>query len=310
MVCSKLIDRMLPVSCALAVVVYFFMPIHAHGVDLNNDAALLAHQILDDSRPENERKKIITEHPNLSLELLEALVADLPAHDAKEEYRRIPWIWRVTVAAGKRNNVQEMKPIVNFTLPQTGKPLRDWQAVVMGGGIINGIGLVGAWPDEQIAHMTAADAALSTRWQQTLALAGDMADNSSVFNGTRYDAQRIIGLDSWDRRGAQLCRYLRKGPGIDDELVQGAIGGLGTMRSPHVAGAILSEFARFNAENRGFALDALLKDGQRMSALLDAVETGIVKRSDLGRARVEKLTHSTEPAIGARARRLFGTSGG
>ena len=45
------------------------------------------------------------------------MVADLPPHNLKEEYRRIPWIWRIAVAAAKRNDVSEMKPIVEFTLP-------------------------------------------------------------------------------------------------------------------------------------------------------------------------------------------------
>jgi len=135
-----------------------------------------------------------------------------------------------------------------------------------------------------------------------------MADDPKVFNGTRYDALRIIGLDQWDRRGAQLCRYLKKGKGIDDELVQGAIGGLGTMRSPHVASAILSEYPQYNEENRGFALEALLKDKQRMSALLDAVEAGTVKSSDLNPARMAKLTDSTDPSVRARARKLVATT--
>jgi hypothetical protein len=82
------------------------------------------------------------------------------AHDSKEEYRRISWIWRVTVAAAKRNDVREMNPIVEFSLPQPGKPLRDWEAVVLGGGIINGIGLVGAWPNEQMEKIVADDPAL------------------------------------------------------------------------------------------------------------------------------------------------------
>jgi hypothetical protein len=277
--------------------------------DSSREAATLARQILDDSRPENERKKIVADHPHLSLALLEALVADMPAHDTKEEYRRIPWIWRVTVAAAKRNDLRELKPIVEFTLPQMGKPLRDWQAVVLGGGIINGIGLVGAWPDEQIQNMVADDPNLRSRWVRTLALASEMADDPNVFNGTRYDALRIIGLDAWDRRGAQLCRYLKKGKGIDDELVQGAIGGLGTMRSPHVAAAILLEFPNYNQENRGFAVVALLKDSQRMSALLSGVEAGTVKRTDLVAPQITKLTHAADPEISARALRLFSRAG-
>ena len=283
--------------------------VHVPAANSKAQATQLAREILDDSRPENERKAIIGAHPELSLGLLKALVADMPTNDSKEEYRRIPWIWRVTVAAAKRNDLSEMKPIVEFTLPEPGAPLRDWQAVVMGGGIINGIGLTGAWPDEQLAKIVADDPMLRSRWLRTLELAGDMADDPKVFNGTRYDALRIIGLDQWDRRGAQLSRYLKRGKGIDDELVQGAIGGLGNMRSPHVASAILADYPQYNEENRGFALEALLKDKQRMSALLDAVEAGTVKSTDLSPARVAKLTNSGDPSVSARARKLFATTG-
>ncbi len=301
---STSIRRYLLIGLALASP-FAVSPAAVFGAD---NAATLAGQILNDRRPEAERKKIVASHPKLSLELLKAMVSDMPAGDSKEEYRRIPWIWRVTVAAAKRNDLREMKPIVEFTLPQMDQPLRDWQAVVMGGGIINGIGLVGAWPDEQMEAMVADNPTLRSRWLRTLELASAMADNTDVFNGTRYDALRIIGLDSWDRRGAQLCRYLKKGKGIDDELVQGAIGGLGTMRSPHVAAAILAEYPHYNEENRGFALGALLKDSQRMSALLDAIDSGTVKQGDLSPARIAKLTNSTDPAVSSRARKLVGDS--
>jgi hypothetical protein len=276
----------------------------------SGQAAGLARQILDDSRPESERKKLVADNPRLSLELIKAMVADMPPHDSKEEYRRIPWIWRVAVDAAKRNDLNEMKPIVEFTLPRGGEPLRDWQAVIMGGGIVNGIGLGGAWPDERIGKMVANDPDLQSRWERTLDLASVMADNPEVFNGTRYDALRIIGMESWDRRGAQLCRYLKKGKGIDDELVQGAIGGLATMHSPHVAAAILAEYPHFNEENRGFALDALLRDSQRMSVLLDAIEAGTVKSTELNSARMTRLRHAADPAVRDRAERIFAATGG
>jgi hypothetical protein len=82
------------------------------------------------------------------------------------------------------------------------------------------------------------------------------------------------------------------------------------MRSPNAAGAILSGFAHYNAENRGFALDALLKDNQRISVLLDAVEAGKVQPTDIGGVRIGKLKHSADSAIRDRARKLLATSGG
>src|SRR5580692_12129321 len=210
------------------------------------EALALARQILDDSRPEADRKRIIADNPRLSLPLLKALVADMPAADSKEEYRRIPWIWRVTVAAGKRDQVEELKPIVDFCVPPMNEPLRDWQAVVLGGGVINGIGLSGGWPDEQIRTIVAGNPDLIQRWKRLLKEAAVMADNQKVFKGTRYDALRILGVDTWNHRGAQLFRYLVKG--VDDELQQGAIGGLSDMRSPCVAPALLSGFAHYEPE--------------------------------------------------------------
>jgi hypothetical protein len=266
-------------------------------------APALARQILDDSRPEADRKRIIADNPQLSLPLLKALVADMPAADSKEEYRRIPWIWRVTVAAGKRNQVEELKPIVDFCVPPVNEPLRDWQAVVLGGGVINGIGLSGGWPDERIRAIVAGNPDLIQRWKRLLKEAAVMADNLKVFKGTRYDALRILGVDTWNHRGAQLFRYLVKG--VDDELQQGAIGGLSDMRSPCVAQAIVSGFSHYDPENRGFALKALLRDRDRTSVLLEAVEAGTVKTADLGSERLALLINNPDPSVRERARQLL-----
>jgi len=81
------------------------------------------------------------------------------------------------------------------------------------------------------------------------------------------------------------------------------------MRSPQVAPAILSQFANYNQENLGFAIDALLKDAGRMSILLDAVEAGRVKPGDLGATRIEKLTRSADATVRVRARKLFAAAG-
>jgi hypothetical protein len=278
-------------------------PALAQAARASGDPAVLARQILDDSRPEADRKQIIADNPQLSLALLKALVADLPAGDSKEEYRRIPWIWRVTVAAGKRNHVEELKPIVDFTVPPMSEPLRDWQAVVLGGGIINGIGLAGGWPDEQIRVIVAGNPDLIQRWARVLREAAVMADNQQVFKGTRYDALRILGLDTWNHRGAQLFRYVLKG--VDDELQQGAIGGLSDMRSPGVAQAVLSGFSHYDPENRGFALKALMRDRDRTFVLLDAVAVGTVKAADLGAERLTQLVNNPDPSIRERARQLL-----
>jgi hypothetical protein len=169
--------------------------------------------------------------------------------------------------------------------------------------VINGIGLSGGWPDERIRAMAAGDSDLIQRWAQLLRLAAVMADDQKVFKGTRYDALRILGVDTWNHRGAQLFRYLVKG--VDDELQQGAIGGLSDMRSPAVAQALISGFAHYAPENRGFALKALLRDRDRTFVLLEAIDGGTVKGADLGAERIALLVNNSDPSIRERARQLL-----
>jgi hypothetical protein len=222
----------------------------------------------------------------------------------KEEYRRIPWIWKVTVTAAKRNNADEIRRILDFSLPQPNvKTLDDWRAVVIGGGIINGISLTGPWPGARIAEIIGDDPALKSRWQLSLTLAAGMADDEKIFKGTRYDALRMIALDSWDLRGGQLFKYLMKG--TDDELMQGAISGLADMPVPAAAQALLSGYPHYSPDNRKFALDALVRDESRAALLLDAVESGRVSSEHLG-DRTQKLAAQSNPELRERAKKLLG----
>src|SRR5205823_6623384 len=58
------------------------------------DAAAVARQLLDDKQPAADRQVLAGKSADRAAAVVAALTADMPA-DAKEEYRRIPWIWRV-----------------------------------------------------------------------------------------------------------------------------------------------------------------------------------------------------------------------
>jgi hypothetical protein len=294
------------VLCAMSVL-ESAVPAFAAEPDAQRSAADVARSILDDSKPAAEREKLAAENPAISRELVETMIIGLDRQpDLKEEYRRIPWIWRVAVAAGKRNQNDEIRRLLDASLPAKGAKLRDWQAVVIGGGLINGIGLVGGWPAERIASIVANDPGLRERWEQVQDQASVMTEDQSVFKGTRYDAIRILGVGTWDHRGAQIFRYLNKG--IDDELQMGAISALGDIRSPIIGQALLSGFSHYSETNRNMALDALLHDDSRIAALLDAVEDGRVAKSALGENRVETLKKLKDPKLKTQVERIFGIS--
>jgi putative heme-binding domain-containing protein len=274
----------------------------AAGPPPAEDAAALARQLLDDKLPRDQRQAIIDAHPDQAVELLQALLADLRP-GTPEEYRRIPWIWRVTVAAGKRNQADTIRRVLEVALPKAGEPLHDWQAVVIGGGVINGISLQGVWPLVRLNEVLKGNADLTERWQKALPQAAEMADNEKVPTGTRYDALRMLALDAWERRGGQLARYMAKG--IHNELQMGAISGLSDMDVPQAAPLLIAGLDHYSPANRKLALDALLRTEARTAALLAALEHGKVRRAQLGETHVEALRTHPNESLRARARKLL-----
>ncbi len=265
-------------------------------------AVELARQILDAARPAAEREAIINQHPEMAIDVIAAMARGL-GDDRAEEYRRIPWIWRVAISAGRYNQADQIRLILATVLPKEGEPLTDWQAVVIGGGIINGITQSGVWPAERIEGLLRDDPGLSRRWRKALDLASTMADNQTIPTGTRYDALRLVGVDSWERRGAQLVHYL--GKGVVAELQQGAVSALGDMPAPQATLALVSGLEHVTPQNRKLVIQALTRDDVRRDALLDAVEGGRVTAAELGDEARKKLTDPSTNRSYERARKLL-----
>jgi len=258
----------------------------------------VAAKILDDALPGPERSALIEANGDRAADLIAAMAAGLGS-DPAEEYRRIPRIWAVAIAAGKENRPETLRGILNASLPQPGGRLADWQAVVIGGGVINGIGLIGGWPQERIESVIGENAALQSRWQQSLTAAVAMADNPDVKTGTRYDALRMVAMRGWNASREQLLRYL--GKGVNGELQMGAVSGLADIPDPAATETLLTHLSGLAPGNRNLALDGLLRSEERMLALLAAVERGDVKIEQLGPDRVKRLREASAPQVRERA---------
>ena len=157
-----------------------------------------------------------------------------------------------------------------------GQPLRNWQAVVVGGGVINGLTQVGKWPDERIADVLSGESAIAGRWPRTLELAAHMADDESVRAGTRYDALRMIALAGWESRGAHLLRYLADG--VPNGLQMGAVSGLADMQSDAVVKPLIDALPRLSTRNQKLAIEGLVRTEARSLALIAALESGKVSQ--------------------------------
>lgn len=272
---------------------------YIQGTD--SEAFQVARKLIDESLPADQREELLANWPQHAGAMIRALTFDMPDDDA-EQYRRIPWIWRIAIAGGKRNETGEMLEILEVSLPQLDQPLTDWQAVALGGGLINGLSQMGDWPLDRILRMISGNGPLVARWNQAIVQASAMSDDAEVRPGTRYDALRMIAIAPWADHGEQLAGYLSH---ENAELQMGAVSGLSDMPAAEAGQAIVAALPSLNTHNRDLALDALLRTGPRCERLLDAVESGAFHRDWLGDHRIKKLREHDSPVVQQRASATF-----
>lgn len=261
-----------------------------------------ANRILDDQVPEAEREALIRKFLHEAPELLKGMTSGLQA-GTPEEYRRIPWIWRVAIAAGKQNEATVVRAILDLSLPTDGQPLHDWQAVVIGGGLINGISQLNRWPGERLEEVVADQPPLRARWHRALDLSVRMAEDQGVPTGTRYDALRMVPLLGWSKAGPQLQKYLDRG--THEELQMGAVSGTVDVNAPEATRALIGALMGLAEGNRELALSGLLRDSTRVAALLDVIESGAARAEWLNESQRKKLLGQTDPELRHRAEGLL-----
>ena len=249
--------------------------------------ALIAAALLDETRDQKAREALASGASSRATSVVQALLTGMADNDEADEYRRIPWIWRVAVAAGRARDEAALKALTDFSMPKEGERLRDWQAVVLGGGVVMGLSQAGASPREVLAPWLAEDATRRARWSRSLDLAERMADDAKVRNGTRYDALRMLAALPFDRVSAQLTRYLSRE--VDPELQMGAIGGLSDLRDSRALEALVEHMPQYTERNRGLAIDALLKSDAGRARLKAALAAGLVHDGWLSAQQRAKL---------------------
>ena len=92
-----------------------------------------------------------------------ALVKTITTQES--EYKVIPQIWEIALADGKKNDAGQIKKLLELAIPRPEAKLRHWQAVVLGGSIINGLSQSGVWPRSRLAELMNDDKEMQLRWK-------------------------------------------------------------------------------------------------------------------------------------------------
>ncbi len=259
--------------------------------------------LLDESQPTERREQVIHDRPGMGPAILSLLVRDLNATDLAEQYRRIPWIWRVAIAVGKRNDGGEIRDLLEFSVPVEGQRLLDWQAVVIGGGLINGVSQIGLSPKNRFGEVLAGLPSVKERWPAVLKLAALMADDEAVKAGTRYDALRMVALQAPDAAIVHLQKYLK--PEADRQLQMGAVSGLIDVESAQADALLSDALSWLKGQNRWLALEGMLRTDARANHLAELLRSG---RLSLEAGEADKLIQHSVSGIKTRANALPGVA--
>lgn len=248
-----------------------------------------AEEILKDSNHDDLRSKFADESLPHAARVIAAMTENLP-NNLEEEYRRIPWIWRLAINATKQGNAEQQRALLMLSLPERDKPLAHWQAVVLGGGLINGLSQLGENPTEQIQKLLKANAGSGEdqqRFARTIELAVKMVDDQSVPSGTRYDALRILGASDWNSHAEQLVRYLASD--TDEELQMGAVSATADLANEAATKTLIQSLAKISPDNRNLALEMLLSRQPQRGLLKKSVSDSTIPRQWLTAEQLKQL---------------------
>jgi hypothetical protein len=85
----------------------------------------------------------------------------------------------------------------------------------------------------------------------------------------------------------------------------GAVSAAGDMPGAESTAALLDAFDNLSANNRNIALDALLRNSDRVAALLDRIESNRLPRTALGEAHAKRLKSHADESLRKRAAQLL-----
>lgn len=170
-------------------------------------------------------------------------------------------------------------------------PLACAIAADLGDGMARSGTPLSQWPDQpQIKRL----------WSRASQLAQDRAAAES----DRISALRLLSHKPF----ADVHELLRNllAPETAPALQQAAVRSLGSFANATIAQDLLGAWSHFTPQLRAETVDVLLRRPERVNALLEAIQSGQLRRADLSPSQLEFLRKRSEPAARERAEALLG----
>ena len=228
-----------------------------------------------------------------SAEMLEKLASDKDFSTSPTGLQMAHQLAFITGARNKSNEVERVLAV----LPKIAVPAQTEIVRGLADGLKRAgksIAKIAGDPSSPAARM------ITGLLKEAQAAAAD--DRQSV--GQRQQAILLLGYDEFSRVEKSLAQLLN--PKQPQEIQAAAIHVLSGFISPQVAGILLNGWRGYTPAIRSEAVDALVARKERLSPLLEAIESKKIAPNQIPLARRNMLMAHKDSAISSRALALFG----
>ncbi len=227
--------------------------------------------------------------------LVRALLTDRPAFAAEPTADRLQLVQELCVLVGSGRDSAEAGAV----LDALAKLDPRWQRAALT-GLAEGVARRGTSFPTFLKSLPGHE----KQTTKLLAAATAPAADPKASDDERAAAARLLAHAPWEAAGPVLTK-LAASDETPTPVRLAAIRSLAAHPRPEVAGLLLRDWRSDTPAVRAELLEALIRRPDRAAALLDAVEAGKVRPSDIDPARARRLIASKDPALAARATKLL-----
>lgn len=257
--------------------------------------AALGDAILNKNNDQWIQWAAILSRPEVAHRIL-ARVAQRIGDSAGEGERMLPPVWRLSYGVGRRDDLAQLRQMMDLLLPRPDGTLAEWQMVGLGGGLGESLHLAHVVPGNRLREALAGMPDGGKRFDRARDEAVRIADDERVRDGTRYDALIFLGMDPVRRHVELLRKYLA--PVHAPNLQEGAIIGIGQLDlGEEVVLWLLEHWKAYAPEQRQKVLEAQLRRPDRVVGLAKALREGRLSISELDAGSRKRLKAHSDPDV-------------
>ena len=145
--------------------------------------------------------------------------------------------------------------------------------------------------------------ALRQSMQRLFSRATQIAGDRKQSIASRTTGIRLLAFATWETAQASLLPFLS--PQTAQQLQRATIASLAEQSSDEVAATLLRGWPRYSPQIRRDVVEGLLSQSQRLTVLLDAVDTGSVRAIDIEMDKRQILLKHPDKQIRSRCEQIF-----